>query len=100
MLSTTCFASGTPGHSWGVVATGRTSIAHKGMLHAAKIMALTAMDLYTDPEHLRKAPKSSRPPPAITRIRTRFRPTPTCRWSEGSQHQAKAGRGRSQIDPY
>ena len=55
MLSTTCFASGAPGHSWGVVATGRTSIAHKGMLHAAKIMALTAMDLYTDPEHLRKA---------------------------------------------
>jgi aminobenzoyl-glutamate utilization protein B len=30
------------------------SIGHKGMLHAAKIMALTALELYSDPEHLVK----------------------------------------------
>jgi aminobenzoyl-glutamate utilization protein B len=31
------------------------SIGHKGMMHAAKIMAVAAMDVYTDPEHLRAA---------------------------------------------
>ncbi|MBL7201350.1 MAG: amidohydrolase [Anaerolineae bacterium] len=55
MLSTACFATGAAGHSWGVVATSGMSIGHKGMMHAAKIMALAAMDLYTDPEHLRVA---------------------------------------------
>ncbi len=55
MLSTACFATGAAGHSWGVVATSGMSIGHKGMMHAAKIMALAAMDLYTDPEHLRMA---------------------------------------------
>ncbi len=54
MLSTACFATGAAGHSWGVVATSGMSIGHKGMLHAAKIMALAAMDLYTDPEALRQ----------------------------------------------
>lgn len=53
MLNTTCWASGAPGHSWGVVATGAMSIGHKGMMHAAKIMALAAMDLFTNPEQLR-----------------------------------------------
>ena len=54
MLSTACYASGAVGHSWGVVATGATPIGHKGMMHAAKITALTAVDLYSDPEHLRR----------------------------------------------
>ena len=54
MLCTTCFSTGTPGHTWGVVATSGMSIGHKGMMHAAKAMALTALDLYTDPEHLVK----------------------------------------------
>jgi aminobenzoyl-glutamate utilization protein B len=55
MLSTACWASGAPGHSWGVVATGAMSIGHKGMLHAAKVMALAAMDLFTNPQYLEKA---------------------------------------------
>ncbi|MCL4561438.1 MAG: M20 family metallopeptidase [Chloroflexi bacterium] len=54
-LNTACHSTGAPGHSWGIVATGGMSIGHKGMLHAAKIMALAAMDLYSDPEQLRKA---------------------------------------------
>ncbi len=54
MLDTACFATGAPGHSWAIVATGAHSIGHKGMLHAAKVMALSAMDLYTDPECLKK----------------------------------------------
>jgi aminobenzoyl-glutamate utilization protein B len=54
-LGTTCFTSATPGHSWGNVATGGMSIGHKGMLHAAKIMAVAAIDCYTDPVHIQKA---------------------------------------------
>jgi aminobenzoyl-glutamate utilization protein B len=57
MLRTTCLPTGCPGHSWGNVAASGMSIGHKGMLHAAKIMALTAVALYTDPEHLVKIHK-------------------------------------------
>jgi aminobenzoyl-glutamate utilization protein B len=52
MLRTTCLPTGCPGHSWGNVAASGMSIGHKGMLHAAKIMALTAVALYSDPKHL------------------------------------------------
>ena len=54
LLITTCFPNGSPGHSWSNVAAGGMSIGHKGMMHAAKIMALAAMDLYIKPEHLQK----------------------------------------------
>lgn len=40
---------GTPGHSWQMVAQGLTPAAHKGMIHGAKAMAATAVDLLTDP---------------------------------------------------
>lgn len=39
---------GVPGHSWQAVACGGTDIGMKGMMIAAKTMALTAIDLYTD----------------------------------------------------
>ncbi|MBN1937157.1 MAG: amidohydrolase [Anaerolineae bacterium] len=55
MLNTTCFATAAPGHNWSVVATSGMSIGHKGMIHAAKIMAVVAYDLYSDPAHLQKA---------------------------------------------
>lgn len=55
MLSTACFATAAPGHNWSVVATSGMSIGHKGMMHAAKIMAVVAYDLYSDPTHLHKA---------------------------------------------
>jgi aminobenzoyl-glutamate utilization protein B len=54
MLVTACWPSGAPAHTWGVVATGAMSIGHKGMLHAAKTMAIAALDLYSDPALLRK----------------------------------------------
>ncbi len=41
-------AIGTPGHSWQIVAQGKTAAAHKGMEHAAKAMAGTAIDLMRD----------------------------------------------------
>lgn len=40
---------GTSGHSWQAVAAGGTSIGTKGMIVAAKTMALTAVDLFKDP---------------------------------------------------
>jgi aminobenzoyl-glutamate utilization protein B len=52
MLDTTCFPTGCPGHSWGEVAASGMSIGHKGMMHAAKIMAATAVELYSNPSHL------------------------------------------------
>jgi aminobenzoyl-glutamate utilization protein B len=41
-------AIGTPGHSWQITAQGKSPAAHKGMVHAAKIMAGTAIDVMTD----------------------------------------------------
>lgn len=51
----TCYPTGTLSHSWQWVATGKSSIAHKGMLYAAKAMAMTALDVIHDPETLKKA---------------------------------------------
>ena len=52
MLRTACIPTGCPGHSWGGVAAYGMSIGHKGMMHAAKIMAAAAVELYLDPDHL------------------------------------------------
>ena len=41
-----------PWHSWGVVASSGSPIGHKGMLHAAKVLATTAVDLYVSPKKL------------------------------------------------
>ncbi|MEM8971758.1 MAG: M20 family metallopeptidase [Pseudomonadota bacterium] len=51
---TTC-AMGTPFHSWQLTAHGKTGIAHKGMLHAAKIMAGTGRDLFEQTGKLSEA---------------------------------------------
>ena len=49
------YAIGTPGHSWQLVAQGKTPAAHKGMEHAAKVMAATALDALLDPDLLVRA---------------------------------------------
>ena len=46
---------GTAAHSWQAVAAGGMSIGHKGMLLAAKVLALTATDLFADPALLDQA---------------------------------------------
>lgn len=47
-------AIGTAGHSWQMVAQGKARAAHKGMLHAAAIMASAARDLLADAALLEK----------------------------------------------
>ena len=47
-FGTATWVPGTPAHSWQAVAAGGTSIGHKGMLLAAKLIALTAQDLFED----------------------------------------------------
>ncbi|MDX2158626.1 MAG: M20 family metallopeptidase [Hyphomicrobiaceae bacterium] len=42
-------AIGTPGHSWQITAQGVVPAAHKGMVHAAKVMAGTAMEALRNP---------------------------------------------------
>jgi len=51
----TCAANATQLHSWEMVAQGKTAIAHKGMLHAGKILAITAADILHDPAIAEKA---------------------------------------------
>ncbi len=54
-LSTATWVPGTSAHSWQAVAAGGTSIGHKGMINAAKTMAMTAVDLYTSPGTIAEA---------------------------------------------
>lgn len=44
-----------PGHSWQVVSQGKSSLAHKGMLYAGKVMTATALRMYENSELIRKA---------------------------------------------
>jgi aminobenzoyl-glutamate utilization protein B len=56
-LSTATWVPGTAAHSWQAVAAGGTTIGEKGMVVAAKTMALTLVDLFTTPG-LRAAARS------------------------------------------
>jgi aminobenzoyl-glutamate utilization protein B len=52
---TACYALGTPEHSWQLVSQGRTSIGHKGMMLAAKVLAGGAVDAFETPDMLNEA---------------------------------------------
>jgi aminobenzoyl-glutamate utilization protein B len=54
-LVTATWIPGTPAHSWQAVACGGTDIGIKGMMVAAKTLALTGMDLLNDPVNIRTA---------------------------------------------
>lgn len=54
-FSTSCWVPGTPGHSWQAVACGGTTIARKGMQLAARVLAASAWDLFSDSELLSAA---------------------------------------------
>jgi aminobenzoyl-glutamate utilization protein B len=54
-ISTATCVVGTPGHSWQMAACAGTGIGHKGMLAAARTMALAGYRLATTPDLLAKA---------------------------------------------
>ncbi len=54
-LNTATFVPGVPSHSWQSTACAGMSIGRKGMVVAAKTLALAAVDLFTDPEQLKAA---------------------------------------------
>jgi len=56
-FSTATWVPGTAAHSWQAVAGGGTSIGKKGMMVAAKTLALTAMDLLEKTDVIEKAKK-------------------------------------------
>ena len=56
-FATTCQIMGSPQHSWQNVCVSGMSIGHKGMLTAAKILALSAIEFMRDPELVLKAKK-------------------------------------------
>lgn len=49
-FSTATWVPGTPAHSWQAIAAGGTDIGIKGLQLAAKTMALTAADIFENPE--------------------------------------------------
>jgi aminobenzoyl-glutamate utilization protein B len=54
-MGSATWVPGTPAHSWQAVAAGGTDIGNKGMMVAAKTIALTAIDLYLNPGVILKA---------------------------------------------
>jgi aminobenzoyl-glutamate utilization protein B len=48
-FGTATWVPGTPGHSWQAVACGRTTVAKKGMMLAAKTLAAAGWEVLTDP---------------------------------------------------
>jgi aminobenzoyl-glutamate utilization protein B len=48
-------AIGTPAHTWQITAQGKSPAAHKGMVHAAKVMARTVERLLAEPAILAEA---------------------------------------------
>lgn len=54
-LRTVCWPLGTPPHSWQTVASSGSTIGFKGMLFAAKALALTGLELMTKPDVLAAA---------------------------------------------
>jgi len=56
-LRAATWVPGTPAHSWQAVAAGGTDIGNKGMMVAAKTLALTAMQLIDNPKIISDAKK-------------------------------------------
>ncbi len=54
-VHTVCHPTAIPGHSWGITATAGMSIGHKGMMLAAKTMAVTGAALFSDAKLIEQA---------------------------------------------
>lgn len=47
-ISIACYAMGTQNHSWQMTAQGKSSLAHKGMIATAKVLAISAIEAFED----------------------------------------------------
>jgi len=56
-LGTATWVPGVPAHSWQAVSTGSNGIGLKAMINAAKVMSMTAVDIYNNPAIVDKANK-------------------------------------------
>jgi len=56
-LGTATWVPGVPAHSWQAVSTGSNGIGLKAMINAAKVMSMTAVDIYNNPTIVDKANK-------------------------------------------
>lgn len=54
-LNMACYANGTPGHSWQLTAQSGSSLSHKGLLAAGKVLGLAMARLYRQPNLLAAA---------------------------------------------
>ena len=54
-FNTTCFAAYSQEHSWQNVSVEATSIGHKRLIYAARIIAYAAIKRYEDPSLIEKA---------------------------------------------
>jgi aminobenzoyl-glutamate utilization protein B len=54
-FSAVTFTAHSPGHSWQNVSSGASTIGDKGTIYAAKVLACSAADLFTDPSVIGKA---------------------------------------------
>ncbi len=52
-----CWTSHSPGHSWQNVSCGASTIGDKGCVYAAKVLACTAADLFSNPDIIDEARK-------------------------------------------
>jgi len=56
-LFTSCWPLGAPNHSWQAVAASGSSTGKRGMIYAARVLALTALDLLFEPQIVQAAHK-------------------------------------------
>ena len=54
-FSTATYVPGTPGHSWQAASCTGTSIGHKGMINAAKVLSASAYELIKNPKIIKEA---------------------------------------------
>ncbi len=54
-LGIATWVPGTPAHSWQSTSTGAMGIGFKAMLNASKVISMTAVDLFNNPEIIKKA---------------------------------------------
>ncbi len=59
-VETVCWPAGVSGHTWQIVSCGKSGLAQKGTILAAKVLALTAADLLSEPELLNRAKEEFR----------------------------------------